>query len=157
MTLAVGDTAPDFTLPSSSGGTVTLFEVTKSKGRTAVVFFYPKDDTPGCTLEACGFRDEYGAFIDAGAEVIGISSDSVASHDHFVEKHKLPMKLLSDQGGKVRQLYGVRSTLGVFPGRATFVVDRGGIVRHVFVSQLRFATHVQQALAVVRQLERTKE
>jgi peroxiredoxin Q/BCP len=157
MTLAVGDTAPDFTLPSSSGGTITLSEVTKSKGRTAVVFFYPKDDTPGCTLEACGFRDEYNAFVDAGAEVIGISSDSVASHHHFAEKHKLPMSLLSDQGGKVRQLYGVRSTLGILPGRATFVVDRGGIVRHVFVSQLRFATHVQQALAVVRQLERNKE
>jgi peroxiredoxin Q/BCP len=157
MTLAVGDTAPDFTLPSTNGGTVTLSELTKSKGRTAVVFFYPKDDTPGCTVEACGFRDEYFTFIEAGAEVIGISSDSVRSHDRFAQKHNLPMKLLSDQDGKVRQLYGVRSVLGILPGRATFVVDRTGIVRHVFVSQLRFATHVRQALAVVRQLERNKD
>jgi len=152
MTLAAGEKAPDFTLPCSSGGTVTLSDLTNSKGRTVVVFFYPKDDTPGCTVEACGFRDDYHAFAEAGAEVVGISSDSVASHERFVGKHKLPMQLLSDEGGKVRELYGVRSTLGILPGRATFVVDRHGIVRHTFVSQLRVVSHVRQALAVVRQL-----
>jgi thioredoxin-dependent peroxiredoxin len=152
MTLAVGQKAPDFTLPSSRGGAVTLSDLTNSGGRTVVVFFYPKDDTPGCTVEACGFRDDYVAFAEAGAEVVGISSDSIASHERFVEKHKLPMLLLSDEGGRVRELYGVRSTLGILPGRATFVVDRHGIVRHTFVSQLRVVSHVRQALDVVRQL-----
>ncbi len=153
MTLSVGDKAPDFTLPGSRGGTLTLSDVTESQGRTAVVFFYPKDDTPGCTVEACGFRDEYAAFAGAGAEVLGISSDSVASHERFAEKHGLPMKLLSDGDGHVRELYGVKSTLGIFPGRATFVIDRHRVVRHVFVSQLRVARHVQEALAVVQQLQ----
>jgi thioredoxin-dependent peroxiredoxin len=163
MTLAVGDRAPDFTLPGSNQGTVTLSELTAGKtpgsagGRTVVIFFYPKDDTPGCTIEACGFRDEYYAFAQAGAEVIGISSDSVVSHDRFAQKHKLPMTLLSDADGKVRELYGVRASLGIMPGRATFVVDREGFVRHTFVSQLRFARHVKEALEVVRRLERERE
>jgi thioredoxin-dependent peroxiredoxin len=156
MTLAVGDRAPDFTLSSSTGGTVTLSELTKLKGRTVVVFFYPKDDTPGCTAEACGFRDLYEEFARAGAEVVGISSDSAVSHQRFAGKHKLPMKLLTDPDARVRQAYGVRPTLGLFPGRATFVIDRDGNVRHVFVSQLRVASHVQQALAVVRRLEQAK-
>jgi thioredoxin-dependent peroxiredoxin len=151
MTLNVGDHAPDFTLPSSSGGKpVTLSQLYADK--TVVVFFYPKDDTPGCTVEACGFRDSYEAFVDAGAEVVGISSDSIDSHDRFVSKHKLPMTMLSDTGGKVRALFGVKSSLGLMPGRATFVIDRQGIVRHVFVSQLRAGAHVGQALSVVRQL-----
>jgi peroxiredoxin Q/BCP len=152
LTLTVGDKAPDFTLPCSSGGTITLSELTKGKGRTVVVFFYPKDDTPGCTAEACGFRDLYEEFAGAGAEVVGISADSAASHQRFAGKHKLPMKLLSDADGRVRQAWGVRSTLGIFPGRATFVVDRDGVVRHEFTSQLRVVSHVQQALAVVRRL-----
>ncbi|HEX3346179.1 MAG TPA: peroxiredoxin [Polyangiaceae bacterium] len=151
MTLHVGDPAPDFTLPSSSGGKpVTLSQLHAEKA--VVLFFYPKDDTPGCTVEACTFRDSYEAFVDAGAEVVGVSSDSVDSHDRFAEKHKLPMTLLSDPGGKVRALFGVKSTLGLMPGRATFVIDRKGIVRHVFVSQLRAAAHVGEALSVVREL-----
>lgn len=154
MTLSVGDKAPDFTLTCSRGATITLSDVTECQGRTAVVFFYPKDDTAGCTVEACGFRDEYLAFAEAGAEVVGISSDSVASHAHFAERYALPMKLLSDSDGKVRALYGVKSTLGIFPGRATFVIDRRRVVRHVFVSQLRAARHVHEALAVVQQLEK---
>jgi thioredoxin-dependent peroxiredoxin len=153
VTLAVGDKAPDFTLPCSSGGTVTLSDLTR-KGRTVVVFFYPKDDTPGCTAEACGFRDLYEEFAGAGAEVLGISADSAVSHQRFVGKHKLPMKLLTDADGGVRQAWGVRSTLGIFPGRATFVVDRDGVVRHAFASQLRVVSHVQQALVVVRRLNR---
>src|SRR6516164_685480 len=134
MTIKVGDRAPDFTLPSSGGKKVTLSDLYASK--TVVVFFYPKDDTPGCTVEACSFRDSYDAFAEAGAEVVGISSDSVDSHDRFASKHKLPMTLLSDADGKVRAAFGVKATLGLFPGRATFVIDRTGIVRHVFVSQL---------------------
>jgi peroxiredoxin Q/BCP len=156
MTLGVGDKAPDFTLPSSDGGTVTLSELTRGRGRTVVVFFYPRDDTPGCIVEACGFRDLYEEFSQAGADVVGISSDSGASHRRFSGKHRLPMKLLTDADASVRRAYGVRPTLGLFPGRATFVVDRAGDVRHAFVSQLRVVSHVQQALAVVRQLEKAK-
>jgi peroxiredoxin Q/BCP len=150
MTLAVGDRAPDFTLPSSNGDAVTLSKLYADKN--VVVFFYPKDDTPGCTVEACSFRDRYDTFVEAGAAVVGISSDSKDSHERFASKHKLPMTLLSDEGGKVRALFGVKPTLGLFPGRATFVIDREGVVRHVFVSQLRAGAHVEEALSVVRQL-----
>ena len=153
MTLAVGDVAPDFTLPCSTGGTVTLSELRRSSGRNVVLFFYPKDETPGCTVEACSFRDEYETFADAGAEVLGISSDSAESHQRFAARHHLPMKLLTDADGKVRKAYDVRPTvLGILPGRATFVIDREGIIRHVFVSQLRVRVHVKEALAVVKSL-----
>jgi peroxiredoxin Q/BCP len=151
MTLSVGDKAPDFTLPSSSGDPVTLSQ--RYPAKTVVLYFYPKDDTPGCTVEACSFRDRYDAFSEAGAEVVGISSDSVDSHGRFASKHQLPMTLLSDVDGKVRALFGVRPTLGIFPGRVTFVIDRTGIIRHVFVSQLRFERHVAGALEVVKRLE----
>jgi peroxiredoxin Q/BCP len=150
MTLKTGDKVPDFTLPSTGGGKVTLSDLWAKK--TVVLFFYPKDDTPGCTVEACSFRDEYDTFAQAGAEVVGVSSDSVESHDRFASKHKLPMTLLSDADGRVRSLFGVRATLGLFPGRATFVIDRQGIVRHVFVSQLRAGAHVGEALSVVKEL-----
>jgi peroxiredoxin Q/BCP len=152
MTISVGDRAPDFTLPGPGGKPVRLADLTASKA--VVVFFYPKDDTPGCTVEACTFRDRYDTFAAAGAEVVGISSDSLASHDAFAGKHKLPMTLLSDADGKVRKLFGVKSTLGIMPGRATFVIDRKGVVRHVFVSQLRAGKHVDEALTVVQQLAR---
>jgi peroxiredoxin Q/BCP len=152
MTLSVGDRAPEFTLPGSGGKPVSLSELTASKA--VVVFFYPKDDTPGCTVEACSFRDRYDAFASAGAEVVGISSDTLASHDRFAGKHKLPMTLLSDVDGKVRKLFGVKSTFGLMPGRATFVIDRKGVVRHVFVSQLRAGKHVEEALAVIEKLAR---
>jgi peroxiredoxin Q/BCP len=152
MTINVGDRAPDFTLPGPGGKPVRLADLTASKA--VVVFFYPKDDTPGCTVEACTFRDRYDTFAAAGAEVVGISSDSLASHDAFAGKHKLPMTLLSDADGKVRKLFGVKSTLGIMPGRATFVIDRKGVVRHVFVSQLRAGKHVDEALTVVQQLAR---
>lgn len=149
MTLQVGDPAPDFTLPAG-GKTVTLSKLYAE--RVVVLYFYPKDDTPGCTAEACGFRDSYDAFSQAGAEVVGVSSDSLASHDRFASRHRLPMTLLSDEDGKVRARFGVKSTLGLMPGRATFVINRKGIVRHVFVSQLRVGAHVEQALSVVREL-----
>lgn len=151
MTLKVGDRAPDFTLSAASGAQVTLSGLL-GKG-AVVVFFYPKDHTAGCTAEACSFRDSYDAFVEAGAEVVGISSDSIASHDSFAEKHRLPMTLLSDPDGRVRALYGVKPTLGLFPGRATFVIDKGGVVRHVFVSQIRFGAHVVEALSTVKGLQ----
>jgi peroxiredoxin Q/BCP len=150
MTLQVGDAAPDFTLTAAGGKTVTLSKLYAE--RVVVLYFYPKDDTPGCTAEACGFRDSYDAFAEAGAEVVGVSSDSLDSHDRFASKHRLPMTLLSDEDGKVRARYGVKSTLGLMPGRATFVIDRKGIVRNVFVSQLRVGAHVDKALSVVREL-----
>jgi peroxiredoxin Q/BCP len=151
MTLSVGDKAPDFTLPSASGEPVTLSQLYGQK--TVVLYFYPKDDTPGCTVEACSFRDRFDAFSAAGADVVGVSSDSAESHDHFASKHRLPMKLLSDAGGKVRALFGVRPTLRILPGRVTFVIDRTGTVRHVFASLLRFERHAEDALEVVRRLE----
>jgi peroxiredoxin Q/BCP len=151
MPLSVGDKAPDFTLPSSSGEPVTLSEVYGR--RTVVLYFYPKDDTPGCTVEACSFRDRYDAFNDAGAEVIGVSSDSTDDHGRFAAKHRLPMKLVSDADKRLRKLYDVRATLGLLPGRATFVIDRTGTIRHVFVSQLRFGRHAEEALEVVKRLE----
>jgi peroxiredoxin Q/BCP len=119
-------------------------------GRPVVLYFYPKDDTPGCTKEACTFRDQYQDFEDAGAAVIGVSSDSPESHKKFAAKHRLPFTLLADRGGKVRTLYGVPATLGLLPGRVTFVIDGGGVVRRVFNSQLDATRHVEEALAELR-------
>jgi len=143
--VGVGDVAPEFTLTSQSGEEVSLGDFLGRK-RAIVLFFYPKDDTPGCTKEACSFRDGYEQFEKLEAEVIGISSDSVRSHERFVEKHGLPFVLLSDEGGKVRKLYGVPTTLGLFPGRVTYIIDGEGVVRHVFSSQLGVTRHVEQAL-----------
>ncbi len=148
----VGDQAPDFVLPDRTGKLVRLSEF---RGRKPVVlYFYPKDDTPGCTKESCAFRDAYQDFQDAGAEVIGVSSDSTESHGRFAAKHRLPFTLLSDQGGQVRARYGVPATLGLLPGRVTFVIDQDGIVRHVFNSQLQATQHVGEALEALRRLER---
>ena len=147
----VGDPAPDFALADQSGNTVRL---SKFRGKSCVVlFFYPKDETPGCTAEACAFRDSYEVFRDAGAEVIGISSDPVDSHRQFASHHNLPFRLLSDEGGNVRKTYGVSSTLGIFPGRVTYVIDGEGVVRHIFSSQFRPSKHIEEALAVLRELE----
>lgn len=148
--IRVGEPAPDFELASSGGKLVRLSEF---KGRKNVVlFFYPKDDSPGCTVEACTFRDRFQDFADAGAELIGISSDSVESHASFAGKHRLPMTLLSDAGARVRRAFGVRATLGILPGRATFIVDKAGVVRHVFNSQLRVKRHVEESLEILRTL-----
>jgi peroxiredoxin Q/BCP len=114
--------------------------------RPVVLFFYPKDNTLGCTKEVCAFRDSFEELAKLDAEVIGISSDSVDSHKGFAEKHKLPFILLSDQGGKVRSLYGVPSTLGIFAGRVTYVIDEDGVVRNVFSSQIAVEKHVEEAL-----------
>jgi thioredoxin-dependent peroxiredoxin len=140
----VGDPAPDFTLPSQTGEQVRLSEVW---GRGPVVlYFYPKDETPGCTTEACTFRDSYEAFKEAGAEVVGVSSDSVTSHESFASKHRLPFILLADEGGRVRKQYGVKPTLGILPGRVTYVIDGQGVVRHVFSAQTGVQRHVHEAL-----------
>jgi peroxiredoxin Q/BCP len=141
----VGERAPEFSLPDAEGRTFRLSEQRAKK--PIVLYFYPKDDTPGCTREACGFRDQYEEFQRLGAEVVGVSSDSSASHQRFAAKHRLPFTLLADEGGAVRRLYGVPATLGLLPGRVTFVIDREGIVRHVLNSQLDFRRHISEALA----------
>jgi len=149
LTIAVGERAPDFTLPASSG-VVRLADVLQQKA--VVLYFYPKDETPGCTAEACAFRDGYEVFTQAGAEVIGVSDDTVESHRAFAAHHRLPFRLLSDPGGEVRKLYGVSGWLGLLRGRVTFVIDRQGIVRHVFDSQLQATRHIDEALETVRNL-----
>ena len=149
--IQVGDKAPDFTLPSQAGEQVRLSE--RLGERIVVLYFYPKDETPGCTKEACAFRDSHEVFTEAGAEVIGVSSDSVAKHAAFAGHHNLPFTLLSDEGGKVRKSYGVPATLGLLPGRVTYVIDRTGTVRHVFNSMTNIDGHVGEALEVVRKLQ----
>jgi peroxiredoxin Q/BCP len=150
--LRIGEAAPDFVLPDRTGKMVRLSEF---RGRKAIVlYFYPKDDTPGCTKESCAFRDSYQDFQDAGAEVIGVSSDDAASHGRFAEKYKLPFTLLSDQGGQVRKLYGVPATAGLLPGRVTFVIDRDGVVRHTFNSQFQPTQHIAEALGALRKLDK---
>jgi peroxiredoxin Q/BCP len=149
-TLSVGDSAPDFELSSSTGETVRLSDF---RGKSEVVlFFYPKDDSPACTVEACTFRDSYEAFREAGAEVIGVSSDPADSHRRFAERFRLPFVLLSDADGTLRSRYGVPRTLGLIPGRVTYLIDRDGIVRHIFSSQLRPRRHVAEALEVLNRL-----
>jgi peroxiredoxin Q/BCP len=142
-----GQRAPDFTLPDANGKPVRLADFA---GKPVVLYFYPKDDTPGCTKEACSFRDQYQDFEDAGAVVVGVSSDSSESHRKFAAKHRLPFTLLSDRGGEVRKRYGVPATLGLLPGRVTYVIDAEGMVRHVFDSQLDATRHVSEALETLR-------
>jgi peroxiredoxin Q/BCP len=149
--IKVGDAAPEFDLTDAAGKRVRLSDF-RGK-RNVVLYFYPKDDTPGCTKEACSFRDSYQSFTEAGAEVIGVSSDDGASHQKFAEKFHLPFTLVSDTGGSVRKRYGVPATLGLLPGRVTFVIDRDGIVRHVFNSQLQATKHVDEALATIKRLQ----
>lgn len=146
--LQPGRRAPDFTLPNQDGQPVTLATVLQSS--VVVLFFYPKDDTPVCTREACTFRDTYDDFVEAGATVIGISSDSAQSHRRFADKHGLPFTLVSDAQGDVRALYRVPNTLFVLPGRTTFVIGRDGTIRHTFSSARNAERHVHEALAAVR-------
>jgi thioredoxin-dependent peroxiredoxin len=146
-----GQPAPEFTLPNQSGTPVSLADY---RGKQVVVlYFYPKDNTPGCTAEACAFRDSHEVFAEAGAAVVGVSSDSVDSHQGFAGKHRLPFELLSDSGGEVRSRYGVPKTFGLLPGRVTYVIERDGIVRHVFSSMTHIDQHIAEAVAVVKQLQ----
>lgn len=149
-TLNVGDRVPDVTLQTHDGSTVRLADLVGR--RPLVLFFYPKDDTPICTKEACAFRDSYETFSAAGAEVIGISGDTGASHRAFAARHKLPFLLASDADGSLRKAFGVPKTLGLFPGRVTYVIDRDGVVKLVFSAQLASQDHVAKALAAVGSL-----
>ena len=148
MKIKVGDKAPEFTLPSQDGTQVSLSDFLGKKN--VIVYFYPKDDTPGCTKEACAFRDQYQVFTDAGAEVIGISGDSQQSHKQFATKYNLPFTLLCDTNNKVRQLYDVPATLWILPGRVTYIIDKEGIIRHIFDSMLDFEAHVKEALKTLK-------
>ncbi len=150
--VGVGEAAPDFTLLDQRGRSVTLHELLRE--RCVVLYFYPKDDTPGCTAEACSFRDQYEVLREAGAEVVGVSSDDQRAHEAFVARYDLPFILLSDPGGGVRAAYGVKRTLGLIDGRVTFVIDRAGLVRHAFSSQVRPKKHVEEALRIVRSITR---
>ncbi|MEW5739155.1 MAG: peroxiredoxin [Myxococcota bacterium] len=143
--------APAATFVDDRGQTVALASLLGQK--TVVLYFYPKDETPGCTAEACTFRDHYEDFLTAGAEVIGVSTDDTASHEAFKAKHKLPFRLLTDPWCAAARAFGVKKTLGLLPGRVTFVIDRAGMIRHRFDSQLRVKKHVAEALALVRGLE----
>ena len=147
----VGSKAPEFSLPDQRGKRVNLADYL---GKTnLVVYFYPKDESFGCTKEACSFRDNYEVFKEAGAEVIGISSDDIASHQAFAANHKLPFILLSDKDNTVADKYGVGKSLGILPGRVTFVIDKQGIVQLMFSSQLNFQKHVDEAIETLKRLK----
>ncbi|MFM7269765.1 MAG: peroxiredoxin [Cyanobium sp.] len=147
--LAPGDPIPAIALMDAEGS---LRRSDQLGGRPLVLFFYPKDDTPGCTAEACAFRDSYSDLRALGAEVWGVSGDDAASHRRFAARHTLPFPLLVDSGNSLRQSFGVPSVLGLLPGRVTYVIDGEGIVRHVFNNLLDGAAHRGEALAALRRL-----
>jgi peroxiredoxin Q/BCP len=148
MTLQAGAVAPDFTLPTDGGGSVTLSGL---KGQQVIIYFYPKDDTTGCTAEACGFRDAEASFRGAKTKVIGISKDSVARHDKFKKKYELPFTLASDEHGHVCEDYGVwkeksmygRTYMGI--ERTTFLIGADGTIKHVW-NKVKVTGHVAEVL-----------
>jgi thioredoxin-dependent peroxiredoxin len=146
----VGDLAPDFTLLNQSCAPVSLADFLGKKH--IVLYFYPKDNTSLCTEEACAFRDSYEVFKDAGAEIIGVSSDSVESHRQFAKEHQVPFILLSDIDGIIRKRFGVPTAFGL-PGRVTYIIDRQGIVRRIFFSQFTAEKHVAQALQMLQAIQ----
>lgn len=149
--IKTGDIIPPFSLPDQNGDLVDLgLSIGKKK---MVIFFYPKDDSPGCTKEACYFRDLYEVFTEAGAVLIGISGQSVESHKKFAEKYRLNYSILSDKGNRVRKLFGVPANLfGLLPGRVTYLVDSKGMVAHIFNSQTQTERHVDEALKILKDL-----
>lgn len=148
MRLKTGDKIPDFQATDAQGAVFNMASLLGKK--PLVIYFYPKDNTPGCTKEACGFRDLYEDFTALGAEVIGISGDSSASHQKFADQYRLPFILLSDKGKHIRNLFGVPTNLlGLLPGRVTYVVDSDGIIRFVFNS-MNATQHMPKALEAVK-------
>lgn len=152
MSLEIGDKAPDFTLPTDGGGTVKLSD---HKGKTVVLYFYPKDDTSGCTAEACQFRDLFPKYGRSDATVIGVSRDSVAAHDKFKKKYQLPFTLASDENGKVTERYGVwvqksmygRKYMGI--ERTTFLIDPKGVIRGIW-RKVKVPGHADEVLAALK-------
>ena len=142
--------APDFTRQAHNGQLVRL---TDYRGKHVVVlYFYPMDGTPVCTKEACSFRDAFEEFTKLGAVVIGVSADSPERHQAFAASQALPFLLLSDQDGSLRKAYQVPKTLGILPSRVTYVIDKQGVVRHVFSALFSAEQHVAEALKIVRAL-----
>jgi peroxiredoxin Q/BCP len=137
------------------GDNVTLSEYIGKKN--VVLYFYPLDESPGCTKEACTFRDSYQQLSDLGAEVLGVSGQSVESHAAFATHYGLPFILLSDNGNKVRELYGVPATMGIIPGRVTYIIDKKGIVRHIFNSQTQAQRHVEEAKRTLEMIEKEEQ
>ena len=152
MPIAVGQRAPAVDHEAHDGSRIVIGD--GGDQTITVLYFYPADETKGCTAQACSFRDDYEAFEDAGARVVGVSGDSLDKHRSFAENHRLPFPLISDRSGALRKAYDVRRTLGLIPGRVTFVIDAKGVVRHVFDSQLRATQHVREAVEVVKSLVR---
>ncbi|MDO9254399.1 MAG: peroxiredoxin [Bacteroidales bacterium] len=147
--LKIGSTVPSFTLPDQNGN---LFDINSVLGKkNLVIYFYPKDDSPGCTAQACSFRDQFEIFSEADAVIIGISGQSVESHKEFAKKHRLTFTLLSDEGNKIRKLFGVPTNLlGLLPGRVTYVADKTGKVIYIFNSQINATKHVDEALRILK-------
>lgn len=150
--IKIGSTIPAFTLPDQNGNP---FDITSLIGKkNMVIYFYPKDDSPGCTAQACSFRDQFEVFSEADAVIIGISGQSVKSHKEFAEKHRLSFTLLSDEGNKIRKQFGVPTNLlGLLPGRVTYVADKSGKVIYTFNSQLQAEKHVEEALRILKGLK----
>jgi peroxiredoxin Q/BCP len=152
MSININDKAPDFTLPANNGKTITL---SSFLGKKVVLYFYPKDDTPGCTKEACAFRDDYKKFVDSNTVIIGISKDSIKRHENFIQKYDLPFILVSDENEQVCEAYGVwveknmygKKYMGI--DRSTFLIDEKGFVKKVW-RKVKVAEHVHQ---VIRELE----
>ncbi len=155
MQVKVGDKAPDFTLPSQIGDNVTLSEYFGKKN--IVLYFYPKDETPGCIKEACTFRDNYQQLTLMDAEVLGVSGQNVASHQSFASHYGLPFLLLADVNNNVRELYGVPATMGFLPGRVTYIIDKKGVVRHIFNSQSQAQRHVEEAKRTLEMLAKEEQ
>ncbi|HNW53514.1 MAG TPA: peroxiredoxin [Bacteroidales bacterium] len=148
--IKIGSTIPSFTLPDQNGE---LFDINTVLGKkNLVIYFYPKDDTPGCTAQACSFRDQFEVFTEADAVIIGISGQSVESHKEFALKHRLTFTLLSDEGNNIRKQFGVPTNfLGLLPGRVTYVADKTGKVIYIFNSQTQATKHVDEALRILKQ------
>lgn len=147
--IEIGDKLPNFILEDQNGN---AFNIENELGKSMVIYFYPKDDTPGCTKEACKFRDDFESFSDLGAIVIGISADSAASHKKFEEKYNLPFILLADIDNKVRKLFAVPKSMFFLPGRVTYVIDKKGIVRYIFNSQFGAEKHIENSLKKLKEL-----
>ncbi|HUX95789.1 MAG TPA: peroxiredoxin [Bacteroidales bacterium] len=150
--IKVGSSIPAFILPDQNGN---LYDINSVLGKkNLVIYFYPKDDSPGCTKQACSFRDQFEVFQDANAEIIGISGQSIESHKEFAEKHRLTFTLLSDEGDKIRKQFGVPTNLlGLLPGRVTYIADKTGKVIYVFNSQTQATKHVDEALRILKELQ----
>jgi peroxiredoxin Q/BCP len=151
MELKIGDKIPNFVAKDTEGNDFDIKELLGKK--PLVIYFYPKDSSPGCTAQACSFRDQYEDFKDLGAEVIGISGDSVDSHKKFAKQYKLPFILLSDDYKKIRKLFGVSSSMfGMLPGRVTYVADKNGVIKMIFDSNMMATKHITKALQAIKDL-----